>query len=118
MSGVMLTNYMIKNVKTATGLVIALLLLAGYWLSDIGQAFNIPAERNYMFYVFRSLLGIPLVYMGYLLAKEGLLSKISNAMAWTLFIAGIMLMMLEVPLCQWFIEGMHVKGNFLCSAYL
>lgn len=112
MSGVMLTNYMIKNVKTATGLVIALLLLAGYWLSDIGQAFNIPAERNYMFYVFRSLLGIPLVYMGYLLAKEGLLSKISNTMAWSLFIAGIMLMMLEVPLCQWFIEGYARERQF------
>lgn len=112
MIGVLLTNYLIKNVHVSVGLVISLLLIAAYWLTDIGQSFNIPAERNSMFYVFRSLLGIPLVYIGYLLKSHGLMNSISNKSAWLFFILSIVLMMAEVPLCQILLDGYIRERQF------
>ncbi|VVT48808.1 hypothetical protein UYSO10_2514 [Kosakonia radicincitans] len=112
MLGVLITNYFIKNTKMLTGLTISVALLIAYWMSDIGQAFGLLKNKNEAFYLFRTLHGISLVYIGYLLAINNLLKSIGKNYAWIALIVGVSLMVIEVPTFKLFSNAQTLPRQF------
>lgn len=112
MLGILLTNYFIKNTKVFTGLTISIALLIVYWMSDIGQAFGLLKNKNEAFYLFRTLSGISLVYIGYLLAINNSIGNVSKRYAWIALVVCISLMVIEVPTLKLFSNAQTLPRQF------
>ncbi|MBW9428035.1 acyltransferase family protein [Enterobacter kobei] len=112
MLGVLITNYFIKNVNALTGLIISVALLIAYWMSDIGQAFGLLKNKNEAFYLFRTLHGISLVYIGYLLSIRNSLKDIGKKYALVVLIIGVSLMIIEVPALKLFSNVQTLPRQF------
>lgn len=112
MAGLVITNYMVRNVSVRIGMIVSITIIIGYWLSDVAFAFGIIGGESSVFYVFRSILGIPLVYIGYRVSVSNVFNAVSNRLSYALFIIGVFLMMFEVPLLKWLIEGASRERQF------
>ncbi|SEL41556.1 Surface polysaccharide O-acyltransferase, integral membrane enzyme [Kosakonia sacchari] len=112
MLGVLITNYFVKNTKMSTGLTISVAILIAYWMSDIGQAFGLLKNKNEAFYFLRTLHGISLVYIGYLLSINNPLKIIGKKYSWIALIMGVSLMVIEVPVLKLFSEAQTLPRQF------
>lgn len=87
-----LVSFFVDTFNKKFTLLISLALMALLWISDIQKFLNIQNS----FYFFRTLIGFPLVYIGYLTAKSEYKFKVVNLI--TIFIVSIFLMLAEVYL--------------------
>ncbi|CAM3777171.1 acyltransferase family protein [Rahnella victoriana] len=97
--GVVLTNYMLKNVSLRWSLFIAFLIIIGCWYGDLIKSLG---YKIYIFYPLRTLIAFSLVYLGFILAKTNALSMIKNSISVFVIILGIMAMITEVYLMHRF----------------
>ena len=91
--GVILTNYFIKNVSVKCSLLVSVSILLACWYGDLVKSLHYDI---YIFYALRTLIAFSLVYLGYYFAKSGILNRISNGIAVSVIIFGIVLMVGEV----------------------
>ncbi|OAT78823.1 hypothetical protein A9B99_03740 [Mangrovibacter phragmitis] len=91
--GVILTNYMIKNVNYKLSMTFVVIILLGCWIGDIIKSLDV---KLYIFYAFRSLISFSLVYIGYMIASKNLFITISNKVIIGTIVGGIILMLAEV----------------------
>ncbi|MEG4684421.1 acyltransferase family protein [Enterobacter cloacae] len=100
MLGVIATNYFIKNIPTKMALFICSVIVFAYWLCDIAQSFGLLMNRNEPFYFFRTLISIPLVYVGYLLAFNKISFATRRGYLWLMLFVSFLLTVVEVPVVK------------------
>jgi len=93
MLGVILTNYMLKNVNARLALILAVGIILGCWVGDVLKSLG---YKIWIFYVFRTMIAFSLVYIGYLIAKTKILNGIRNNISLIILIGGVLLMVAEV----------------------
>ncbi|KEA50597.1 hypothetical protein DT73_22975 [Mangrovibacter sp. MFB070] len=91
--GVVLTNYMLKNVSAKKSFFIAIGIIIACWASDVVKSLG---YEIWVFYALRTMISFSLFYIGYIMAKGNLIHKISNKVAMFIFLFGVLLMVLEV----------------------
>ncbi|KFA82700.1 acyltransferase family protein [Enterobacter cloacae] len=91
--GVILTNYFIKNCSVKFSLFSSVAILIACWYGDLAKSLHYDI---YIFYALRTLIAFSLVYLGYYFAKNNVLNRISNGVAVSVIILGIVLMVGEV----------------------
>lgn len=100
MLGIITTNYFIKNLSTKKALFISFVIVLGYWICDIAQSFGLLMNRNEPFYFFRTLISIPLVYVGYLLSFNKISFETKRGYLWLMLFVSFLLTVVEVPVVK------------------
>lgn len=88
--GFLSVGFLVDNFNKFINISLCYLLIFMLWISDIYRFF----ELNNSFGFFRTLIGVPLVYIGYITAKKDILFK-SNKLLIGLFFLSVICMVLE-----------------------
>lgn len=83
-------NFMVYNFNKYISIILSVFLVLMLWISDLNKFFGLDNSFGF----FRVLIGIPLVYIGYLTAKKDI-SSISNRLVICCFFISILFMILE-----------------------